>query len=162
MASRNRALPLDLHVQSHAAIHENELCDSHAHLVDRAIAGGWARPRFCGSRTAVIGPVPVTRQSVQWPQELRPALTEQHGLTLDAAFIAHPARFKGVAPRPPTVPLAAWTIHPKRKPPHGQLHPFARSTREQMCLKHIDMFRRHSPKRQAPNASQQTFGAPPV
>ena len=43
------------------------------------------------------------------------ALTEQRGLTLDAAFIAHPARFKGVAPRPPTVPLAAWINPPKKE-----------------------------------------------
>jgi putative transposase len=43
------------------------------------------------------------------------ALTEQRGITLDAAFIAHPARFKGVAPRPPTVPLAAWINPPKKE-----------------------------------------------
>jgi hypothetical protein len=45
MASRNRALPRDSHVQSHAAVHKNELCDSHAALVARAIAGGWTRPQ---------------------------------------------------------------------------------------------------------------------
>src|SRR6266403_2979310 len=30
------------HVQSHAAVHRNKLCDSHAALVARAIAGGWS------------------------------------------------------------------------------------------------------------------------
>lgn len=42
------------------------------------------------------------------------ALTEQRSVTLDAAFIAHPARFKGIAPRPPSVPTAAW-INPPQK-----------------------------------------------
>jgi putative transposase len=42
-------------------------------------------------------------------------LTEQRGVTLNAAFVAHPARFKGVAPRPPTVPLAAWINPPKKE-----------------------------------------------
>ena len=43
------------------------------------------------------------------------ALTAQRGVTLDAAFAANPARFKGVAPRPPTVPLAAWINPPKKE-----------------------------------------------
>jgi putative transposase len=43
------------------------------------------------------------------------ALTAQRGITLDAAFAAHPARFKGVAPRPPAVPLAAWINPPKKE-----------------------------------------------
>ena len=30
------------------------------------------------------------------------ALTEQRAITLDAAFAAHPIRFKGVAPKPPS------------------------------------------------------------
>ena len=38
MASRIPALPRDSHVQSHAAVHKNKLCDSHAALVARAIA----------------------------------------------------------------------------------------------------------------------------
>ncbi len=42
------------------------------------------------------------------------ALTEQRSVTLDTAFIAHPARFKGVAPRPPSVPTAAWINPPKK------------------------------------------------
>jgi len=42
-------------------------------------------------------------------------LTAQRGVTLDAAFAAHPARFKGVAPQPPAVPIAAWINPPKKK-----------------------------------------------
>lgn len=41
------------------------------------------------------------------------ALTEQRALTLQAAFTANPQRFKGVAPRPPTLPTAAWINPPK-------------------------------------------------
>jgi hypothetical protein len=48
MASHIPALPRDSHVQSHAAVHKNKLCDSHAPLVARAIAGGWTRPRAAG------------------------------------------------------------------------------------------------------------------
>ena len=44
-------------------------------------------------------------------------LTVQRGVTLDAAFAAHPARFKGIAPRPPTVPVAAWINPPKKEAP---------------------------------------------
>jgi hypothetical protein len=44
MASRIPALPRDSHVPSHAAVHKNKLCDFHAPLVARAIAGGWTRP----------------------------------------------------------------------------------------------------------------------
>ena len=44
MASRIPALPRDSHVQSHAAVHKNKLCDSHAHLAEIAIACGWTRP----------------------------------------------------------------------------------------------------------------------
>ncbi|HXQ64715.1 MAG TPA: DDE-type integrase/transposase/recombinase [Steroidobacteraceae bacterium] len=42
------------------------------------------------------------------------ALTAQRTVTLDAAFAAHPARFKGVAPRPPNLPTAVW-INPPTK-----------------------------------------------
>jgi hypothetical protein len=44
MASRIATLPRDSHVQSHAAVHKNKLCDSHAALIARAIASGWTRP----------------------------------------------------------------------------------------------------------------------
>jgi len=37
MASRIPALPRDSHVQSHAAVHKNKLCDSRAPLVARVI-----------------------------------------------------------------------------------------------------------------------------
>jgi putative transposase len=43
------------------------------------------------------------------------ALIAQRGLTLDAAFAAHPARFKGIAPRPATVPVAVWINPPKKE-----------------------------------------------
>jgi putative transposase len=42
------------------------------------------------------------------------ALTVQRGVTLDAAFAAHPVRFKGNPPRPPSVPLAVWINPPKK------------------------------------------------
>jgi len=38
----------------------------------------------------------------------------QRAVTLEAAFIAHPNRFKGLSPQPPTLPTAAW-INPPRK-----------------------------------------------
>jgi putative transposase len=42
------------------------------------------------------------------------ALHQQRAQTLDAAFLANPLRFKGVAPRPPVLPTAAWINPPKR------------------------------------------------
>ena len=44
-------------------------------------------------------------------------LTRKRSITLDAAFMAHPKRFKHVAPLPPEVPLAAWINPPRRKVP---------------------------------------------
>jgi putative transposase len=44
------------------------------------------------------------------------ALTEQRAITLDAAFASHPIRFKGVAPKPPVLPTAAWINLPKKQP----------------------------------------------
>lgn len=44
------------------------------------------------------------------------ALTETRAVTLDIAFAAHPARFKGIAPRPPSVPLSVWINPPKQEP----------------------------------------------
>jgi hypothetical protein len=55
MASRIPALPRDSHVQSHAAVHKNKLCDSHAHLVARAIAGDWTRPQAAFSERQLTG-----------------------------------------------------------------------------------------------------------
>ncbi len=42
------------------------------------------------------------------------ALTAQRAVTLDAAFTAHPIRFKHVAPSPPVLPTAAWINPPKK------------------------------------------------
>ena len=41
----------------------------------------------------------------------------------NAAFAAHPARFKGVAPRPPVVPLAAWINPPKKETTTPTINP---------------------------------------
>lgn len=41
-------------------------------------------------------------------------LTVQHAVTLDAAFAANPNRFKGLAPKPPQLPAAAWINPPKK------------------------------------------------
>ena len=43
------------------------------------------------------------------------ALTVQRALTLEAAFSAHPLRFKRKTPKPPALPTAAWINPP---PPH--------------------------------------------
>jgi hypothetical protein len=42
------------------------------------------------------------------------ALTKQRAIMLDAAFAAHPIRFKGVAPKSPVLPTAAWINSPKK------------------------------------------------
>jgi len=44
-------------------------------------------------------------------------LTRKRSIILEAAFLAHPKRFKHVAPIPPEVPLAAWINLPKKKAP---------------------------------------------
>ena len=43
------------------------------------------------------------------------AMRAQRALTLDAAFAAHPIRFKGIAPKPPALLTAAWINPPKKK-----------------------------------------------
>ncbi len=43
------------------------------------------------------------------------ALTAQRAVTLQAAFIAHPERFKGRVPQPPKLPVAAWINPPKKE-----------------------------------------------
>ena len=43
------------------------------------------------------------------------AITAERAATLDAAFVAHPIRFKGRSPKPPALPTAAW-INPPTKP----------------------------------------------
>ena len=49
-------------------------------------------------------------------------LTEQRSVTLDAAFLAHPQRFKGVAPKPPELPTAVW-INPPEDPAARTISP---------------------------------------
>jgi putative transposase len=53
-------------------------------------------------------------------------LTARRALTLDAAFAAHPIRFKGTAPKPPVVPTAAWINPPKKEPAPTVITPVAR------------------------------------
>jgi Integrase core domain/NMT1-like family len=43
------------------------------------------------------------------------AMFQQRAVTLDAAFRAHPNRFKGNAPRPPELPIAVWINPPKKE-----------------------------------------------
>jgi len=42
------------------------------------------------------------------------ALTQRRSVTLDAAFAANRNRFKGIAPKPPELPTAAWINPPKK------------------------------------------------
>ena len=42
-------------------------------------------------------------------------LTRKRSITLDAAFLANPNRFKYVAPRPPELPVAVWINPPEKK-----------------------------------------------
>jgi putative transposase len=44
------------------------------------------------------------------------ALFQQRELTLNAAFLANPNRFKGIPPRPPKLPIAAWINPPMKEP----------------------------------------------
>jgi putative transposase len=44
-----------------------------------------------------------------------PAIFQQRAATLEAAFHAHPNRFKGNAPHPPRLPVAAWINPPKKE-----------------------------------------------
>jgi putative transposase len=50
-------------------------------------------------------------------------MTEQRAITLDAAFAAHPIRFKGVAPKPPALPTAAWINPPQKEPTQAPIKP---------------------------------------
>ena len=43
-------------------------------------------------------------------------LFQQRVVTLEAAFLANPSRFKGNVPRPPKLPMAAWINQPKQEP----------------------------------------------
>ena len=44
------------------------------------------------------------------------AIHQQRTAALEAAFLRHPERFKGVAPQPPDLPTAAWINPPKKEP----------------------------------------------
>jgi hypothetical protein len=51
-----------------------------------------------------------------------PEITRTRSATLDAAFLAHPERFRNVAPRPPELPVApAWINPPKKKEPQTRI-----------------------------------------
>jgi putative transposase len=43
------------------------------------------------------------------------AINAQRAITLDGAFAAHRIRFKGIAPKPPRLPTAAWINPPKKE-----------------------------------------------
>jgi putative transposase len=43
------------------------------------------------------------------------ALNLQRAEALNTAFVAHPQRFKGIAPKPPALPTAAWINPPKKE-----------------------------------------------
>lgn len=49
-------------------------------------------------------------------------LNLQRADVLNAAFIAHPHRFRGIAPRPPVLPTAAWINPPKKEISPTQLN----------------------------------------
>jgi transposase InsO family protein len=46
------------------------------------------------------------------------ALNLQRAETLNAAFLAHPRRFRGITPKPPALPTAAWINPPKMTSSH--------------------------------------------
>jgi putative transposase len=53
------------------------------------------------------------------------ALTQRRADTLGAAFAANPIRFKGLAPKPPELPTAAWINPPKEDSTRPPSHPVA-------------------------------------
>ena len=55
----------------------------------------------------------MTPEAVHYGQAL--AIFQQRAATLDAAFNAHPNRFKGNAPHPPELPIAVWINPPKKE-----------------------------------------------
>jgi putative transposase len=55
----------------------------------------------------------MTPHTVHYGEAL--ALNLQRAATLNTAFIAHPQRFKGIAPKPPALPTAAWINPPKKE-----------------------------------------------
>jgi len=55
----------------------------------------------------------MTPHTVHYGEAL--ALNLQRAATLNTAFIAHPQRFTGIAPKPPALPTAAWINPPKKE-----------------------------------------------
>jgi putative transposase len=53
------------------------------------------------------------------------ALTAQRAITLNTAFTINPIRFKGIAPKPPALPTAAWINPPQKESTPPQSHPLA-------------------------------------
>jgi putative transposase len=47
----------------------------------------------------------------------------QRAVVLDAAFASHPMRFKGIAPKPPALPTAAWINPPKKESAPSSITP---------------------------------------
>ena len=68
----------------------------------------WYNTEHRHSRIALMSPTTVHHG-------LAAELTRQRSITLDAAFLAHPERFKNNAPRPPEVPNAVWINPPMKK-----------------------------------------------
>jgi putative transposase len=66
------------------------------------------------------------------------ALTRKRSITLEAAFLAHPNRFKNVAPRPPELPVAAWINPPKKKEsdPAKRINPYSLNSNTQVSQCH--------------------------
>src|ERR1022692_3038004 len=67
----------------------------------------WYNGTHCHSGIGLMSP-----ESVHYRHDQQ--LTARRATTLDAAFIAHPNRFKGIAPQPPKLPDAAWINPPKK------------------------------------------------
>jgi hypothetical protein len=87
MTSRNPALPLDSHVQSHAEVFKNKLCEFHALLIARAIVGGWTRrcqPSPYGKRHTMVRAIarfhiinPWSRaNAMAWVRDQTPSLSK--------------------------------------------------------------------------------------
>ena len=65
----------------------------------------------------------MTPEAVHYGQAA--TLTHRRAATLAAAFAANPIRFKGLAPKPPELPTAAWINPPKKDPNPTTSHPVA-------------------------------------
>ena len=63
----------------------------------------------------------MTPEAVHYGQAA--TLTHRRAVTLAAAFAANPIRFKGLAPKPPELPTAAWINPPKKDPTPTTSHP---------------------------------------